>query len=95
MNNMKNVDLVTVTEDLLKINNIYYKICRLPNSIRAFVTCKSQNILIFINDNLSIEEQRKAFLHELIHVQENHLENYSYTNKYRTLCENYVHDLLN
>lgn len=92
---MISANLITISEEELIAKNIYYNICRLPNSIRAFTTIKNQETLILINDNLSLEERQRAFLHELIHIQSNHFEHYNFTNSYRRFCEDQVHELLN
>lgn len=92
---MISTNLITISEEELITKNIYYNICRLPNSIRAFTTIKNQETLILINDSLSLEERKRAFLHELIHIQSDHFEHYSFTNKYRHYCEDQVHKLLN
>lgn len=86
--------LFNVTEDSLKISNIYYKLYKLPPTIRAFVTQINQDTLILINDKLSIEQQKKAFTHELLHIYADHLEEYNYTNQYRTFCEDQIKEAI-
>lgn len=91
---MNDLYLFEITEYNLIISNIYYKLYKLPSSIRAFVTQINQDTLILINDKLSIEQQRKAFLHELLHIYADHLADYNYTNQYRNFCENQIKETI-
>lgn len=45
------------------------QIMPLPGSIRAFTVVKDDYYTIFIRDDLSAEDQRKAYKHELDHIK--------------------------
>lgn len=51
----------------------------LPSTVRAFVCLGSDfNPIIVINSHLSFEQQREAYLHELIHIRSGQLDDDNY-----------------
>lgn len=60
-------------DDYLKNNNICLKICDLPTNIKGLAYYYSGKYLIAINSRCCDIQQHETFIHELIHILNNHL----------------------
>lgn len=56
-----------------KMDEIFCRSISLPTKINAVtVVDDNGNYNVYINANLSIEEQKKAYIHEIRHIKKNH-----------------------
>lgn len=60
-------------EEYLYCRNISLKLCNLPSNIKGFAYYYSGKYLIVINCKCGYWQQRESFVHELIHILDNHL----------------------
>lgn len=69
------------------MGEIIIRYLSMPCSIEACTaTDSNDDYNIYINSNLSFQEQEKAKQHELSHIQQNHF----YSNKTAAVCESEV-----
>ena len=89
--NIKDLINNDVTQDeLLNYNNATLLFKKLPIEINGLIVRKNDINIIIINDNLGEEARKKAFLHELSHLELNH------TYKYNVIdnnVEKYEHEV--
>lgn len=62
-------------EEYLNYNNTRITKISLPRRIYGFIFRYKDNIVIAINKNISYYKQKKTILHELAHLELNHLDN--------------------
>lgn len=62
-------------EEYLNYNNTKITKIALPRRIYGFIFKYKDNIMIVINKNISYYKQKKTILHELAHLELNHLDN--------------------
>ena len=66
------------------MTEIVCRLADLPLKVRAVtVVDPDGDFNVYVNSNLSLEEQRKAYKHELVHIRQNH----HYINQSVSLCE--------
>lgn len=89
------MNLNELTDDILSFHDITYKHLDMPLSIKACAIKRNCGIVILVNNNLNLEAQKKAFKHELIHVNKGHLNEFLYDKNYINFCEKEVKEILN
>lgn len=58
------------------MNEIITRLISLPPRVKGFVALDPESDYnIYLNENLSSEEQKKSYLHEIEHINRNHLSN--------------------
>lgn len=62
-------------EEYLNYNNAKIIKINLPRRIYGFIFKYKDNVMIVINNNISYYKQKKTVLHELAHLELNHLDN--------------------
>lgn len=76
--NIKNLIDNDVTQDeFLNYNNATLLFEKLPIEINGLIVRKNDINVIIINDNLGEEARKKAFLHEISHLELNHTYRYN------------------
>lgn len=75
-------------EDFLITNDIILKNTNLPCHMNGFAYYNGIHYLVIINSKCSSIQQRQTFVHEMIHIFENH---FSCPNGYEDRCEKEVH----
>lgn len=72
--NIKNMVLGLISQnDLLNYYNISLNYEKLPQKINGFVFNYNNVNFIILNNNISYYKRRKTLIHELAHVELNHL----------------------
>ena len=96
--NIKNLIDNDITQDeFLNYNNATLLFKKLPIEINGLIIRKNDINIIIINDNLGEEARKKAFLHELSHLELNHTYKYGIadndSNKYEHEIDIYLNKL--
>lgn len=95
LKNLINNDITQ--EDYLRFKNATLFFKKLPNEIGGLIVRKRDINIIIINNYLNAEEQKKAFLHEITHLELNHTYKYRILNNdanvYEKEVDNYISDL--
>lgn len=55
--------------------DVFFITASLPHFVKAFLKCDEETYYIYVNNELSIEEQEKAIKHEYLHLIQNDMEN--------------------
>jgi len=72
--NLKNLINGEITQqELFNYYNVCVTYLKLPNKINGFVFCYKNICNIFIDSELSYYKKKKTLLHELAHIELNHL----------------------
>ena len=54
--------------------DVFFVAASLPDFVKAFLKCDEGTYYIYVNNELSIEEQKKAIKHEYLHLVQNDIE---------------------
>ena len=83
-----------VNEEWLRFNNIIYCLANLPIKIKGLVVKKNEMYYILINNKYSFKTQKGVVIHELIHIDLDHLYDSELAHKYPEL-ENEINSIIN
>jgi len=54
--------------------DVFFITASLPHFVKAFLKCDKDKYYIYVNNELSIEEQKKAVKHEYLHLIQNDID---------------------
>ena len=69
-------------DELLALNNIYYRIVNLPRYVKGLTVKKNDCYVILINERLDNSVQAETLQHELAHIELGQLELNDIASKY-------------
>lgn len=93
--NIKNLLNNEITqEEYLRYKNATLLLKKLPVEICGLIVRKNDTNIILINDNLCYEDRKKAFLHEITHLELNHTYKYRIENNNSNIYEQEVDDFI-
>ena len=81
-------------DDYLRYKNATLLLKKLPNEIGGLIVKKNDINIIIINNCLDLDQQKKAFLHEIIHLELNHTYKYKIISNDRSIFEQEVDNYL-
>lgn len=87
-------------QDLLEYYNANITLIPLEKGINGFIKCYKGIYNIYINENLSYYKRKKTLVHELAHIELNHLDQIDndlfafHTDKYEDEADKYVKFLM-